>query len=150
MTYSYCIRDRCYISIYCLAENPATQVFNQIFNTVNNIITCNCTQQVVLFTHPPPLQCTLDQILAVLFRSSGGLSHQGYWVGFRPNFQSLGLKSLINVRISPRSCFISLHPPQSIYLKWTMTCSCRVRDRTYLNNIIIYFNSKEEYFKYIF
>lgn len=44
MTYSCYARDRCHVSIYCLAENPTTQVFNQMFNTVNNIITCNCTQ----------------------------------------------------------------------------------------------------------
>ena len=83
MTCLYCTRDRCHISIYCLAENPATQVFNQMFNIVNNIIACNCTSQVILFTHLLSLQCILDQILAVLFRSSSGLSHQGYWVGFR-------------------------------------------------------------------
>ena len=35
---------KCHVSIHCLAENPATQVFNQMFNTVNNIIACNCTQ----------------------------------------------------------------------------------------------------------
>ena len=44
MTCSCCVRDRCHVSIYCLAENLATQAFNQMFNTVNNIIACNCTQ----------------------------------------------------------------------------------------------------------
>jgi hypothetical protein len=34
----------CHVSIHCLAENLATQAFNQMFNTVNNIIACNCTQ----------------------------------------------------------------------------------------------------------
>ena len=35
---------KCHVPIHCLAENLATQVFNQMFNTVNNIIACNCTQ----------------------------------------------------------------------------------------------------------
>ena len=129
MTYLCCARDRCHVFIHCLAKNFATQVFNQMFNTVNNIITCNCTQQVVLFTHPLSLQCTLDQIFAVLFRSSGRIFHQGHWVGFKPDLQSLGPKSLINARILPGSCPMSLYPPQLIYLKWTMTYSCCARDR---------------------
>ena len=83
-------------------------------------------------THPP---YNVHQIryLQSYFRSSGGLSHQGHRVGFRPDLRSLGLKSLINVRISPRSHLMSLHPPQLIYLKWTMTCSCRTRDRQLQN-----------------
>jgi len=36
--------NKYHVSIHCLAENPATQVFNQMFNTVNSIIACNCTQ----------------------------------------------------------------------------------------------------------
>ena len=56
----------------------------------------------------------------------------GHRVGFRPDLRSLGLKSLINARISPGSRPMSLHPPQSIYLKWTMTYSCRARDKCYI------------------
>ena len=41
--------------------------------------------------------------------------------------------SLINAKISPRFYPISLHPPQSIYLKWTMTCLCRAKNRSKLN-----------------
>ena len=35
----------------------------------------------------------------------------GHRVGFRPDLRSLGLKSLINARISPGSRPMSLHPP---------------------------------------